>query len=97
MLLEHHTALAARAHDRMAIAAKRAALRRIEPRDEIEQRALATTARPHKAHELALRHRQADIIKRLQPTALRVEGLADVVDHQLGRWLIEKFRARTHG
>jgi hypothetical protein len=89
MLLKHDATLTTSTDDGLAIAGKRATLRRIKASNKIEQCAFSASAWPHKADKLPLIYSEAHIIKRLQPAALAFEGLRDMINDELGE-LMEK-------
>ena len=84
MLLEHHHALAAGPGDLFAVRQHTAGIRFVEAGDEVEQRALAATARADEADELALAHFEAHVLQRLHAAGARGEGFGNALHDELG-------------
>src|SRR5262249_46404763 len=83
MFLEHHGVLRP---SRVGAASDldRAAGGLLQPGDDAQRRGLAAAARTHQADELAVVHRQTEILQRAPERCIFAEALAEPVDADLG-------------
>jgi hypothetical protein len=83
-LLRDEDSLAVGLQPRLAVDQHRARIRLQEPDDDVHQRGLAASGRPDNGDEFAVAHVEAQVADHLEALPVLVEGLAHVLQRDLG-------------